>query len=250
MATMRWQEALFAGLPLALWGYDVLRGRGATAGELGRPVTDNRARAASSGDTTWHTPVTYGLGLVIGFAPQLIAWQILFGSPLAVPQGASFFTWHDPHWFEVLFSTRSGLFIWTPVALLGVLGLLLLVRHAPRWAVVALVAVALQVALNGLVSDWWSGAAFGARRFIGGAVFLALGLGWLTALLWPRRRWLAIGTVGLLIALNGLLVGQYSAFLKGWTPLDQYPTVRQLTLDRFTWPFTLLAGRGSKGDAP
>ena len=28
MATMRWQEALFAVLPLGLWGYDALHGRG------------------------------------------------------------------------------------------------------------------------------------------------------------------------------------------------------------------------------
>jgi hypothetical protein len=242
MATMRWQEGLFALLPAALWGYDVLRGRGATAGALDVP-----AGAGPPTGPRWLAMPVYGLGLALGFLPQMAAWQVLFGAPLAAPQGASFFTWTDPHWLEVLLSPRNGLFTWTPVALLGVVGLALLTRHTPRWALVGLAAVALQVLVNGLLLDWWAGAAFGARRFIGGAVFLALGLGWLAALLWPARRWLAIGVVAVLIVLNGLLVGQYSAFLKGWTHMDTYPTLRQLTIDRFTWPFALL-GRGPSGD--
>ena len=153
----------------------------------------------------------------------------------------SFFTWTDPHWLDVLFSTRNGLFTWTPAALLGVVGLLLLLRRAPGWAVVALAAVVMQVAVNGLLLDWWAGAAFGARRFVGGAVFLALGYGWLATLLWPTRRRLALAVTALLIVLNGLLVVQYSAFLKGWTAMDQYPTARQMTIDRFTWPFVFLS---------
>jgi hypothetical protein len=190
-------------------------------------------------------PLAYGLGLALGFAPQMAAWQVLFGAPLAVPQGGSFFTWSDPHWLEVLVSTRNGLFTWTPVALLGVVGLLLLLPRAPRWAVVGLAAVAMQVAVNGLLFDWWAGAAFGARRFIGGSVFLALGVGWLAALLWPARRRLALGVAALLIVLNGLLVVQYSAFLKGWARMDQYPTLAQMTIERVTWPLTyLMRGRG------
>lgn len=275
MATMRWQEGLFALLPLALWSYDAARGRWATAGALagaggpgsrGAGVASVPAQpapapaAAGPRSRRWQRvgsegvspaprparapalagPLAYGLGLALGFAPQLAAWQALFGAPLAVPQGAAFFTWHDPHWLEVLFSTRNGLVTWTPVAGFGMIGLLLLLGHAPRWAAVALAAVGMQVAVNGLLLDWWAGAAFGARRFSGSAVFLALGYGWLAARLWPARRRLALGVTALLIVLNGLLVIQYSAFLKGWTQLDQYPTLVQMTVERFTWPFHAL----------
>ncbi len=182
------------------------------------------------------TAMAYGLGLALGFAPQMAAWTVLFGAPLAVPQGGSFFTWNDPHWLDVLVSTRNGLFTWTPITLPAVAGLLLLVRRHPRWALVALLAVGLQVLVNGLLADWWAGAAFGARRFSGAAVFLALGLGWFVTVLWPRRRRLALALVAVLIVLNGLLMVQYSAFLKGWTHMDTYPTLRQLTIERFTWP--------------
>jgi hypothetical protein len=235
MATMRWQEGLFALLPLALWGYDAARGRWAAPGALAGADEPGRPRAPALA-----APLAYGLGLALGFAPQLAAWQALFGAPLAVPQGAAFFTWHDPHWLDVLFSTRNGLVTWTPVAGFGVVGLLLLLGRAPRWAAVALAAIAMQVAVNGLLLDWWAGAAFGARRFSGGAVFLALGYGWLAARLWPARRRLALGITALLIVLNGLLVVQYSAFLKGWTQMDQYPTLAQMTVERVTWPFSYL----------
>jgi hypothetical protein len=292
MATMRWQEGLFALLPLALWGYDAARGRWAAPGALagaggpGRGGTGERgnhprpdplsqqaqgdaprvseaaaiappqpapvpatagpraqSRERAGGESrapALAAPLAYGLGLALGFAPQLAAWQVLFGAPLAVPQGATFFTWHDPHWLDVLFSTRNGLVTWTPVAGFGVVGLLLLLGRAPRWAAVALAAIAMQVAVNGLLLDWWAGAAFGARRFSGGAVFLALGYGWLAARLWPARRRLALGVTALLIVLNGLLVVQYSAFLKGWTQLDPYPTLAQMTVERVTWPFSYL----------
>ena len=241
MATMRWQEALIAGLPLLFWLLDLTRGRGATAGAL---ATASGPHASSPAlPRVLLTPLVYAIGLALGFAPQMAAWTVLFGAPLALPQGSSFFAWSDPRWLDVLISTRNGLFTWTPVALLGVGGLGLLARRHPRWAAVGLIALLAQVALNGLIFDWWGGAAFGARRFCGVTVFLALGLGWLVHLIWPTRQRLALGVVALLITLNGLLVVQYSAFLKGWTHMDTYPTLRQMTIERFTWPLDFLRSR-------
>jgi hypothetical protein len=261
MATMRWQEALFAAMPLLLWAWDVARGRPAEAGALtpahadrpaGGPISsrglDDQPPARQGRDRRLLlVPVAYGLGLLLGFAPQMAAWMVLFGAPLAVPQTGYFFTWREPHWLDVLLSTRNGLFTWTPVALFGVAGLLALLRAQPRLAAVALAALLSQVLANGLVADWWGGAAFGARRFSGAAVFLALGVGWLATLLWPARRRLALGAIALLIVLNGLLMVQYSAFLRGWTTLDTYPTLRQLTVERFTWPLDL--ARRSRAEA-
>jgi hypothetical protein len=247
MAIMRWQEALFALLPLLLYAYDLVRGRWERPGTLlPHPLPEGEGTPLGtrySALGTFNSVLAYVLGLVLGFLPQMIAWTVLYGAPLAVPQGGSFFTWDDPHWLDVLVSTRNGLFTWTPVALLGVAGLLALLRRYPRWALVGLLAVVLQIAINGLVADWWGGAAFGARRFIGLSPFLALGLGWLVSLLWPARRRLALAVIAILIALNGLLMLQYSAALKGWTRLDAYPTLRQMTIERFTWPLALLDRR-------
>lgn len=262
MATMRWQEALFTPLPLAFWLYDQLRGRPERAGSLtlagatapvgdGAPAPAWRAQASSPAGGRPSVmasefgipiliPLAYGAGLLIGFLPQMAAWQVLFGSPLAVPQTGYFFTWANPHWVDVLISTRNGLFTWTPVALLGTVGLLVLLPIQPRWALVGLVGLLLQVGLNGVLQDWWGGAAFGARRFLGLSVFLALGVGWLIAWLGQGRQRLAIAIVALLIGLNGLLILQYTAFLRGLTHLDEYPTVSQLVLERFTWPIAWL----------
>jgi hypothetical protein len=253
MATMRWQEALIAPLPLLWWAID----RWWPARSSSPVTTPQRTKAAGGpfdqppmpeptsapAQPLLAAPLLYGLGLVLGFSPQLVAWTILFGQPLAVPQTGAFFTWGQPHWLEVLISPRNGLFSWTPVALLAVVGLVGLLRQQPRWAVMGLLAIVLQVAINGLLFDWWGGAAFGARRFLGTAVFQAAGLGWLAAQLWPARRRLTLWLLLLVIGLNGLLMLQYTAALRGWTRLDPVPTLGQLTVERFTWPLDWLRQR-------
>jgi hypothetical protein len=246
MAVMRWQEGLFALLPLAVWAWDALRGRWELAGHLAEAPAGAARAVHASFATSAGRPLLYAAGLAVGFTPQMIVWTVLFGAPLAVPQGGGFFTWDDPHWLDVLFSTRNGLFTWTPIALAGVVGLVALLWRHPRWAVVGLAALGLQVVINGVAFDWWGGAAFGARRFIGASPFLALGVAWLAALLWPSRRRLVLAVLALVVGLNGLLVAQYSAYLRGWTHIDTVPTIGQLTLERFTWPLTYLADRSGR----
>ena len=184
--------------------------------------------------------VAYCTAAVIAFVPQMVAWQINFGSPIAVPQGTDFFNLTQPGLWEVLFSTRHGLFTWTPAALIGLVGLVPLARVAPRPALTGAIAFVLLWYLNGTVRDWWGGEAFGQRRFLSLVPFLALGTAasfdWLTTHGTRGRRRIAGGAIAILIALNLLFVGQYVAFLHGYGRIGTYPTAHELLLDRFTVP--------------
>jgi hypothetical protein len=183
-----------------------------------------------------------GLSAALVFAPQLLAWQALYGRPLLMPQGAGFMQWTSPAIASVLFSLKRGLFSWTPALLPAVAGLPLLIRRdrLVGWAAVAVLAASVYV--NAAVRDWWAGEAFGARRFVGDSVFFALGLSALMALPQCARRpamvrWASAAA----IAYNVLFLFQYQLFMRGMRDLVPYPeTARQVFLDRLWLPWQLL----------
>jgi len=160
-------------------------GLGAVAGAAGRlPI------AAGHRPLHW---LLAGAGLaLLVFAPQLLAWKILFDHALTIPQGPGYVDWGAPHLSDVLISANHGLFTWTPAMALGLLGLFLGWRREPWLQGTALAIFAATAWVNGSVTDWdWAaGDAFGARRFDLVVPLLALGLArllsWLAGLL--RRQ--------------------------------------------------------------
>jgi hypothetical protein len=160
------------------------------------------------------------LGLFIGFAPQMIAWQKIYGYPIVVPLGPSFMLFGSSRWSEVLFSSRAGLFAWHPIydlAVAGLVGLALARGRGPlvrRFALFSLIAFFAQAYVNGAVVDWWGGWSFGGRRFVSCTVYLGVGLA--AALeaavrLVERRprlvvRAAAVGLLGVFVLFNGYLM--------------------------------------------
>src|SRR5207247_347005 len=58
------------------------------------------------------------------FLPQLLIWHYYFGT-LRTPQPPGHMRWSDPGLVATLFSTRAGLFPWTPIYYLVIPGLIL-----------------------------------------------------------------------------------------------------------------------------
>ncbi len=142
MMSIRWQNALFTVLP---------------AIELIAARRNRRAAVKAA--------LAFGAAAVIGFAPQMLAWQAIYGRPLAVsPVGPRLF-WTDPHVIDVLWSSRNGLFALSPVLYAAAIGLLLFVRVNRRLGLASLVIASLMMYLNASVEDWWGGAGYGGRRF-------------------------------------------------------------------------------------
>lgn len=223
VALVRWQDVLVLLLPtieiLAL---------------AARRRTNVQQAAAGLG--------VMGLAACVVFAPQLLAWDAIFGSPLLVPQGPGFMCWTTPAIWSVLFSLKHGLFTWSPALLVATCGLVPLIKRdaLAAWSIIALVAVTVYV--NASVSDWWAGEAFGARRFISISVFFSLGLSALAARWLAGRRPMAAAWAAVaVIVYNLLFLFQYQLFMRGLRDLVPYPhTVSQVFFDRLWLPVKLL----------
>ena len=141
--------------------------------------------------------------------PQLAYWYRIthsaFIDPYRMP-GQHLDLLH-PHLEGVLFSTSKGLFFWTPLLLLAVVGIPLLRRTAPP---VFLGTVAYLIVAVWVVSSWsvWSyGYSFGMRALIDEMPVFALGLAALVEAVRgavARRLLIAVIAVSSLVAIQGM----------------------------------------------
>ncbi len=154
----------------------------------------------------------FALAALLAFLPQLVVWKLLYGSFITIPQGTAFLA-GAPALSGVLFSPRHGLFSWSPLLYLGLAGLLLASRRAPRLAWGGLLVLAALTRVNAGTADWWGGAAFGARRFDAALPALGVGLAFGIAALargLGRRPLLGAALlVGAAVSWNLLLARQY-----------------------------------------
>lgn len=226
LALVRWQDILIALLALFEW--------------VGMT---NDERNKSNGDvlSALTTGGLFVLGLLLAFIPQMVAWQILYGSPLTAPQGGGFFQFLRPEMLNVWFSTKRGLFSWTPIILLAVIGFVPLYRKNRMLGAATIVIFLAETYVNSIVNDWWGGEAFGARRFISLMPFFALGLAALIDALRERVSQTAmLVALGALIVWNNLFILQYNLWLHGIGHISAMPTVQEMTLDKFTAPLKAL----------
>jgi hypothetical protein len=114
-------------------------------------------------------------GAALAASPQLAIWQYFHGRPW-IRYPAPYVGFTAEGLWGTLLSARHGLFVWTPVTLLAVLGLVLLARRERELGLVCLASLALLVLSNSMVRDWWGGASFGMRRLVSGTPCLAIGL--------------------------------------------------------------------------
>lgn len=194
-ALMRWQAAVWALLVVWLALDELRRGRARLAWLAGG--------AALS---------------ALALLPQVLAWRALFGRFLTVPQGPGYMDWGAPHLADVLLSADHGLFAWSPIAWLGLAGLLIGLRRDPRFHAGALLVCAAAAWVNGSVTDWdWAaGDAFGARRFDLAVPLLAWGLATLLRAARPAlARAPLLAPAALLAALVAWNVGLVALFREG-----------------------------------
>ena len=87
----------------------------------------------------------------------MVVWTAVNGGPLTTREGMISLEWVFPRFLDLLFSSYHGLFLWSPVLAIGLIGLLRL-RGKPGVAPLLAVAFAMQAVINGLVKVWWGGA--------------------------------------------------------------------------------------------
>ncbi|HOD50707.1 MAG TPA: hypothetical protein PLM14_02075 [Candidatus Hydrogenedentes bacterium] len=185
-ALVRWQNAMFAVIPAIdlLWKTD----------------RNKLARLA-----------VCGAAAALVFSPQMAGWHVLYGSFVTIPQGPGFMTWFRPALVRVLFSAREGLFTWTPLMAMGVLGLFLWPEDDKKAYAAMAAAVLIQVYITACAGD--TGWSFGMRRLVNCTPFFAVGLATvLSRYRTARPRWAGL-VIAVCAAWNALFVMQYAGLL-------------------------------------
>jgi hypothetical protein len=132
----------------------------------------------------------HGLALAGCALPLLVqgaAWLAVYGTPFgplaagANLEGVTWMSFHRLAFVPVLFSSWRGLFVWSPVWIPALVGLVLLVRSDDRLrrhaGVVCLLMFAGELFANATLDRyWWGGMSFGPRRFVDLALPAAIGL--------------------------------------------------------------------------
>ncbi|MFB3896567.1 MAG: hypothetical protein ACE14V_09725 [bacterium] len=153
--------------------------------------------------------------------PQLLVWKKMYGIYPLSPNdltmlrgGEHYLLWHYPAIEELLFSTRNGLFTWSPLAMLGTIGFIFFYKKDTWLTGYLWLSFAVMVYVNSSVADWWGGGGFGMRRFDGFIILFSLGIATLIAKfkMWIQKYPITVIGIMLLafISWNFALIRQYS----------------------------------------
>lgn len=117
------------------------------------------------------------VGFLVTFLPQIYLWHVLYGSWITSPyftQGLGF-NLLSPHLLEVLFSPNNGLFFWTPILAIAIIGLVRASMH-DRKKIFWLLLVISEWYLIASWAVWWQGGSYSGRMFISLLPLFAFGL--------------------------------------------------------------------------
>ena len=171
------------------------------------------------------------------YYPQLKYWGQFTGDFFTYSYGNEGFKyWNSPRVFQVLFSHQNGLFMYSPILLLAVFGLIPLWRQKP--ALTFPVSISLVLATYAFASwwAWWFGGAFGHRAFIEFLPLMAIPMAAFWTVITERGKILkaAFASVALLLIFANLRMSKmyYSPwdgpdwtinrFIEVWTSVFQF----------------------------
>ncbi|HEV8346419.1 MAG TPA: hypothetical protein VGQ16_07590 [Vicinamibacterales bacterium] len=142
-----------------------------------------------------------------GLVPQLALYRWTTGTWFPNPYGTFDvgFNWGSPRIVSVLFSTQKGLFFWSPLLLLTLIGAVVAEGWTRRLVLATSVVFALETYLVACWWDWQLGASYGHRAFTDGlalaAPFLATTFEWAAARPLARRLVSGIAVAAVLLSI-------------------------------------------------
>jgi hypothetical protein len=155
--------------------------------------------------------------IFVTFLPTLITKKVIYGGYLNFGYHQRWFL-SSPALLKVAFSSEHGLFSWTPIVLLAVIGLVFLQRRDRMLSLCGVAAFALYLYAIGCYEDWAGISSFGSRFFVSLTPLFILGLAafldFVAGAMDERRaNLLATGTVSILILWNFGLIFQWGVHL-------------------------------------
>ncbi len=125
--------------------------------------------------TIGHLALIFLLGVIIAL-PQAFYWHAVTGNLFYYSYGKEGFFFLDPEIVKGLFSYRKGLFIYSPVLVLAIVGFIPFFKKNKKAALATLLCLASATWIMYSWWCWWYGGGFGARTFIDYFPFMALPL--------------------------------------------------------------------------
>jgi len=132
----------------------------------------------------------FALIIFLALLPTFITKKIIYGSYLNFGY-TEHWDWRSPALLKVAFSSEHGLFSWTPIIILAVIGLFFLQRHDRLLATCSITVFAAYIYTIGCYENWAGLSSYGSRFFVSLTSLFILGLAALFDFLgrvWTRRR--------------------------------------------------------------
>lgn len=171
-----------------------------------------------------HVAATIGICLII-LSPQLLYWysktgHFIYDSYNNPGVGLDIFS---PHILDVLFSYRKGWLVYTPVMILGLIGLFWHLRSNKTigWSFPVYFLISFYILASW--TEWWYGAAFSCRPVITAYPILAVGIGALLTRL--NTTMLRASVAGFVVLAAGLNLFQWWQLQEGI--YDPYRTTKE-----------------------
>ena len=127
-----------------------------------------------------HTPLTLIGAVFIGLAlvgVQLIIYKVSSGHFMVYSYADEGFNWAHPHFIDILFSYKKGLFLYTPLLLISLLGTYFIYGKSKFQAIALLTFFILLTYVLSSWHSWWYGGSFSSRVYLEYLPFFAILLG-------------------------------------------------------------------------
>ena len=164
--------------------------------------------------------LAFAVALIVCLLPTFITRSIIYGGPFESGYiGVSHWDWLSPHLLSVLFSSNHGLYSWTPILLLSLIGLVALWRSVPRVGTAFLLIFVAFYYFIASYPDWAGISSYGNRFFVSLTPLFIVGLAFLldrvSRFFRTRRAALAVSSIFLtcFVLWNVGLMFQWGAHL-------------------------------------
>jgi hypothetical protein len=136
-----------------------------------------------------HYIVSFLVILFVVLLPQLLYWKYLSGHYIYYSYGQEgFFNWDHPKIPEVWFSTLNGLFLYNPLVLFFVAGIILMIVYRKTNGILLFIQFLILSYMVSSWENWYFGCSYGQRPFVEYYSFLALPFGFLAGILLDRKK--------------------------------------------------------------
>ncbi len=151
---------------------------------------------------------------------QSVAYYLQASKLWIYAYGDAKFNFNDPHFFDILFSYRKGLFIYTPITFISLFGFIILIKRNLFQSIVFGLFFLSTTYILSSWSFWWYGGSYGLRAYLEFfPLFMFLLATALDYSVWSKK--IIFVLILLCIGLNFVQMYQYQNYILHWEDMNK-----------------------------